>query len=101
MLHIIFFVNLSGLIFGDAAAVLWLGLSFGLLGGASKAFVAGLVLLGVAIRDVIKNGFNNKNLTAITVALLTIGGAIAIITGAWIPLLIAAIAAVVVWIVAK
>lgn len=95
------FDNLTGYIIGAAAAVIGLGLAFGALGGAITAIVAGLVLLGVAIRDVIKNGFNNKNLTAITVALLTIGGAIAIITGAWIPLLIAAIAAVVVWIVAK
>lgn len=95
------FDNLTGNIIGAAAAVTGLGMAFGVLGGAITAIVAGLVLLGVAIRDVIKNGFNNKNLTAITVALLTIGGAIAIITGAWIPLLIAAIAAVVVWIVAK
>lgn len=95
------FDNLTGYIIGAAAAVTGLGLAFGVLGGAITAIVAGLVLLGVAIRDVIKNGFNSKNLTAITVALLTIGGAIAIITGAWIPLLIAAIAAVVVWIVAK
>lgn len=95
------FDNLTGYIIGAAAAVIGLGLAFGVLGGAITAIVAGLVLLGVAIRDVIKNGFNNKNLTAITVALLTIGGAIAIITGAWIPLLIAAIAAAVVWIVAK
>lgn len=95
------FDNLTGYIIGAAAAVTGLGLAFGVLGGAMAAIVAGLILLGVAIRDVIKNGFNNKNLTAITVALLTIGGAIAIITGAWIPLLIAAIAAVAVWIVAK
>lgn len=95
------FDNLTGYIIGAAVAVTGLGLAFGVLGGAITAIVAGLVLLGVAIRDVIKNGFNSKNLTAITVALLTIGGAIAIITGAWIPLLIAAIAAVVVWIVAK
>lgn len=95
------FDNLTGYIIGAAAAVTGLGLAFGVLGGAITAIVAGLVLLGVAIRDVIKNGFNNKNLTAITVALLTIGGAIAIITGAWIPLLIAAMAAAVVWIVAK
>ena len=94
------FDNLTGYIIGAAAAVTGLGLAFGVLGGAITAIVAGLVLLGVSIRDVIKNGFNSKNLTAITVALLTIGGAIAIITGAWIPLLIAAIAAVVVWIVA-
>lgn len=95
------FDNLTGYIIGAAAAVTGLGLAFGVLGGAITAIVAGLVLLGVSIRDVIKNGFNSKNLTAITVALLTIGGAIAIITGAWIPLLIAAIAAVAVWIVAK
>lgn len=95
------FDNLTGYIIGAAAAVTGLGLAFGVLGGAITAIVAGLVLLGVAIRDVIKNGFNNKNLTAITVALLAIGGAIAIITGMWIPLLVAAVAAAVVWIVAK
>lgn len=95
------FDNLTGYIIGAAAAVTGLGLAFGVLGGAITAIVAGLVLLGVAIRDATKNGFNNKNLTAITVALLTIGGAIAIITGAWIPLLIAAMAAAGVWIVAK
>ena len=95
------FDNLTGYIIGAAAAVTGLGLAFGVLGGAITAIVAGLVLLGVAIRDATKSGFNNKNLTAITVALLTIGGAIAIITGAWIPLLIAAMAAAVVWIVAK
>lgn len=95
------FDNLTGYIIGAAAAVTGLGLAFGVLGGAITAIVAGLALLGVAIRDATKNGFNNKNLTAITVALLTIGGAIAIITGAWIPLLIAAMAAAVVWIVAK
>lgn len=95
------FDNLTGYIIGAAAAVTGLGLAFGVLGGAITAIVAGLVLLGVAIRDVTKNGFNNKNLTAITVALLTIGGAIAIITGAWIPLLIAAMAAAVMWIIAK
>lgn len=95
------FDNLTGYIIGAAAAVIGLGLAFGVLGGAITAIVAGLALLGVAIRDVVKNGFNNKNLTAITVALLAIGGAIAIITGMWIPLLVAAVAAAVVWIVAK
>lgn len=95
------FDNLTGYIIGAAAAVIGLGLAFGVLGGAITAIVAGLVLLGVAIRDVVKNGFNNKNLTAITVALLAIGGAIAIITGMWIPLLVAAVAAAAVWIVAK
>lgn len=95
------FDNLTGYIIGAAAAVTGLGLAFGVLGGAITAIVAGLALLGVAIRDVVKNGFNNKNLTAITVALLAIGGAIAIITGMWIPLLVAAVAAAVVWIVAK
>ncbi len=95
------FDNLIGYIIGAAAAVIGLGLAFGALGGAITAIVAGLVLLGVAIYDAVKNGFNNKNLTAITVALLAIGGAIAIITGAWIPLLVAAVAAAVVWIVAK
>lgn len=95
------FDNLTGYIIGAAAAVTGLWLAFGVLGGAITAIVAGLALLGVAIRDVVKNGFNNKNLTAITVALLAIGGAIAIITGMWIPLLVAAVAAAVVWIVAK
>lgn len=95
------FDNLTGYIIGAAAAVIGLGLAFGVLGGAITAIVAGLVLLGVAIYDITQNGFNNKNLTAITVALLAIGGAIAIITGMWIPLLVAAVAAAVVWIVAK
>lgn len=95
------FDNLTGYIIGAAAAVTGLGLAFGVLGGAITAIVAGLVLLGMAIYDITQNGFNNKNLTAITVALLAIGGAIAIITGMWIPLLVAAVAAAVVWIVAK
>ena len=56
------FDNLTGYIIGAAAAVTGLGLAFGVLGGAITAIVAGLVLLGVAIRDVTKTASTIRTL---------------------------------------
>lgn len=93
--------NLTEYIIGATALVVGLGIAFGPVVAAVGLIAAGIALFAIGVRDVVKKGFNKKNLTAITVGLLAIGGAIALLTGSWIPLLIAAVAAAIAWIVAN
>lgn len=93
--------NLTEYLIGATALVVGLGVAFGSVAAAIGLIVAGVALLALGVYDVVKNGFNTKNLTAITVGILAIGGAISLLTGSWIPMVIAAIAAAIVWIVAN
>lgn len=67
-------------------------LSNGKLAAGIGLIVAGLGLLAVGIWDVAQNGFKLKNVLTIIAGLLTAGLGIGLLTGSWIPLLIAAIA---------
>lgn len=57
--------------------------------------IAGALLAWDGFRSAIESGMDLTNLTEIVVGLLAIGGGISLITGGWIPLLIAAIASAV------
>lgn len=66
-------------------------LSNGKLAAGIGLIVAGLGLLAVGIWDVTQNGFKLENVLTIIAGLLTAGLGIGLLTGSWIPLLIAAI----------
>lgn len=88
--------NLLGIISSIAAGFLaWkMASSFltdGKLAAGIGLIVAGLGLLAVGIWSVTQNGFTLKNVLTIIAGLLAAGLGISLLTGSWIPLLIAAI----------
>lgn len=82
--------NLIGMIEGAAIAVVGLGLAFGTTGAAIGLLVAGIAMLVIGIRDWIKNGeLSTQTFTMLEFAIAAVGVALALLTGSWIPLLVA------------
>lgn len=91
--------NLLGSLAGAAALAGGLALAFGKVGAGIGLVVSGAALLVTAFHDMMENGMNLEN-TLMSVAGLMLGGlGIAVLTGSWIPLLIAAIASLLVAVV--
>ena len=91
--------NLLGSLAGAAALAGGLALAFGKVGAGIGLVVSGAALLVAALHDMMEGGMNLEN-TLMSVAGLMIGGlGIAVLTGSWIPLLIAAIASLLVAVV--
>lgn len=88
--------NFLGMLGGLAALAGGLALAFGPTAAAIALVVGGLAMLVVGIKDVIENGFTLENTLTIIAGLLAAGIGISILTGIWIPLLIAAIASILV-----
>ena len=88
--------NFLGMFAGLAALAGGLALAFGPTAAAIALVVGGLAMLVVGIKDVIENGFNLENTLTIITGLLAAGLGISILTGSWIPLLIASIVAILV-----
>lgn len=78
------------LLLGAAAAIA--GALFGGLGAGIALVIGGAILLYDAITDIIENGLNAENVLTLITGLIAAGLGIAILTGSWIPLLIAGIA---------
>lgn len=94
--------NLIEMLGGTILLVVGLGTAFGTTGAAIGLLVGGVVLCIAGIREWIQTGQASVPvLTAISVGVLAIGAAIALLTGSWIPLVIAGIGAAIVWIVGK
>lgn len=81
--------NFLGMLAGLAALAVGLALAFGPIAAGIALVVGGLAMLVVGIKDVIENGFNLVNTLTIIAGLLAAGIGISILTGSWIPLLIA------------
>lgn len=81
--------NFLGMIAGLAALAGGLAIAFGPTAAAIALVVGGLAMLVVGIKDVIENGFTLENTLTIIAGLLAAGIGISILTGSWIPLLIA------------
>lgn len=81
--------NFLGMLGGLAALAGGLALAFGPTAAAIALVVGGLAMLVVGIKDVIENGFTLENTLTIIAGLLAAGIGISILTGSWIPLLIA------------
>lgn len=88
--------NFLGMIAGLAALAGGLALAFGPIAAGISLVIGGLAMLVVGIKDVINNGFTLENTLTIIAGLLAAGIGIGLLTGSWIPLLIAGIAAILV-----
>lgn len=86
--------NLKGMIAGIAVVVAGLSMALGTVGAAIGLMVGGVVLLVVGLHEWITTGeLSTETLWAIQLGLLAVGGAIALLTGSWIPLVVAAVVA--------
>ena len=81
--------NFLGMLAGLAALAVGLAIAFGPIAAGIALVVGGLAMLVVGIKDVIENGFNLVNTLTIVAGLLAAGIGISLLTGSWIPLLIA------------
>lgn len=86
--------NFLGMLAGLAALAGGLALAFGPIAAGIALVVGGLAMLVIGIKDVIENGFNLENTLTIITGLLAAGLGISLLTGSWIPMLIAGIAAI-------
>lgn len=86
--------NFLGMFAGLAALAGGLALAFGPTAAAIALVVGGLAMLVVGIKDVIENGLTLENTLTVITGLLAAGIGIWILTGHWVPLLIAAITSI-------
>lgn len=87
-------LNLIEMIGGLAAAALGLYLLLGPIAAGLALVVGGLGMLITGFRDAMANGWNLENTLLSIAGLLAAGLGISLLTGSWIPLLIAGIAGV-------
>ena len=86
--------NLIGMIGGVAVAAIGAAIAFGSIGAAIALIVGGIGMLVVGFREWIAAGeLTIQNAALIAAGIMAIGIAISLLTGSWIPLVIAAIAA--------
>ncbi len=85
--------NMAEMILGLAAATGGLYIAFGSVAAGIMLVVGGLALLVTGFRDVMQNGFNLQNTLLAIAGIIATGLGITLLTGSIIPLLIAAIAA--------
>lgn len=84
---------------GIAAIVAACGLAFGVAGVAVGLLATGALELGLGLKEFIKTGeMTNETFTQIATGALLIGAGIGLLTGSWIPLLLAGIADIALWV---
>lgn len=89
--------NLSGILLGIAALAGGLAIAFGATGAAIGLLIGGIALVVLALYEWITTGeLSNEACVALVAGIMAIGGALALFTGSWIPLLLAAVVAFVV-----
>ena len=84
--------NMAEMILGVAIAAGALYLAFGNIGGGIALVVGGAAMLITAFHDIMENGFNLQNTLLAIAGIMAAGLGITLLTGSFIPLLIAAIA---------
>lgn len=94
--------NLLQQVAGIAMVVLGAFLLLGAPGAAIAMVVGGIAEFVLGLKEWIETGeATNEILTQMSIGVLLIGAAIALLTGGWIPLLVAAIVAGIIWVVGK
>lgn len=86
--------NIATMIGGVTLAAIGLGLAFGTIGAGIALVIGGIALLIAGFNDISQNGMTTKNVLTVIAGLLAGGLGIALLVGSWIPLIISAIAAV-------
>lgn len=86
--------NIKDMLLGTFLLVAGLSAVLGATAGGIALVVSGLVMLVVAIKDVLENGWDAENLFLTIAGILSAGLGISILTGSWIPMLIAGIASI-------
>lgn len=85
--------NVNEMLIGTSLLAAGLALAFGSVGAAVGLLVGGVALLVAGFKDWIEKGtLTNESLYAIEGGLLAVGAGISLLTGTWIPLLIAGLA---------
>lgn len=94
--------NLKKSVEGVALVVAGLGLAFGMAGLAVGLLVGGIALAIAPLKELIDTGkLSDESMTQLSIAIGAVGAAIALMTGSWVPILIAGIAIAVGWIIQK
>ena len=86
--------NFLGMLVGAAALVAGLALAFGKVGAAIGLIITGIAELVAGFRDADINGWNLKNTLLTITGMISSGLGISLLTGSWIPLIIAGILSV-------
>lgn len=85
--------NLLAMLGRGAELTAGLALAFGKMGAGVGLVITGITLLVTAFHDAAQNGWNLQNTLMAIAGIISAGLGIALLTGSWIPLLIAGIAA--------
>lgn len=94
--------NLGGMLLNMTALVGGLALAFGPVGAAIGLLITSIGLVVLALKEWIETGeLSDEACAALVIGITGIGGAIALLTGSWIPLLVAAVAGLFIGIVKK
>lgn len=88
------FGNLAEMIAGAAVAATGLYPAFGKMGAGIGLVIGGIAMFITGIRDMMKNGMNLENMLLTIAGMLSAGIGIGLMTGSWIPLLVAGIASI-------
>ena len=94
--------NMQTMLEGVGSAVLGLGIAFGTTGWGVGLLIGGLVLIINPLKEFIETGkMTDEMLGQLSIGILAIGAGIALLTGSWIPVVIAAVGVAVAWVVQK
>lgn len=85
--------NVNQMLIGTSLLAGGLALAFGRVGGAIGLLVGGVTLITTALADFIKKGeLTEQSFYALEGGVLAVGAGLALLTGSWIPLAVAALA---------
>ena len=88
--------NVNQMLIGTSLLAGGLALAFGTVGAAIGLLVGGVTLITTALADFIKKGeLTTESFYALEGGILAVGAGLALLTGSWIPLAIAALAGIV------
>lgn len=87
--------NLKNMLLALAGMAAGAALAFGTLGAGIALVVGGIALLMLGIKDLIENGMNLENTLTLIAGLMATGIGLSLLTGSFIPALIAAIASLI------